>query len=116
MTITNISIYFLCSIVGEPLSSDHVFDFPVDEPHPAYDYFAPGPLPGYVGNPNNTNGWIEADVPLLGELGELAEPIVEVEEQMFTPAIDMEEDLVVLFGNDNFRGDGLNEDKDDKEV
>ncbi|GKE00580.1 hypothetical protein Tco_1388563 [Tanacetum coccineum] len=32
--------------MGEPLSPDHVFDFPMDEPesHPAYDFFAPRPL------------------------------------------------------------------------
>nr|GEY41594.1 ribonuclease H-like domain-containing protein [Tanacetum cinerariifolium] len=37
-------------IMGEPLSPNRVFDFPVDEPdsHPAYDFFAPGPLPGYA--------------------------------------------------------------------
>ncbi|GKA37418.1 hypothetical protein Tco_0723983, partial [Tanacetum coccineum] len=53
------------------------------------------PLPGYAGNPNNNNGWIEADVPLLGKLGdeadepmvgllvgEIAEPKVEMEEQV----------------------------------
>ncbi|GJY61282.1 hypothetical protein Tco_0461939, partial [Tanacetum coccineum] len=74
----------------------------------------PGPLPGYAGNPYNTNGWIEADVPLLGELGEplgaevdelmvdplidkLAKPIVKVEEQMVTPVMDMEGDLAMLF-------------------
>ncbi|GKA71293.1 hypothetical protein Tco_0777432 [Tanacetum coccineum] len=28
--------------MGEPLSPNHVFDFPMDEPHPAYDIFAPG--------------------------------------------------------------------------
>ncbi|GKB35227.1 hypothetical protein Tco_0880169 [Tanacetum coccineum] len=56
-----------------------MFDLPlIDEPkpHPAYDFFAPGPLPGYAGNPNNNNGWIKADVPLLGELGtEPNEPV-----------------------------------------
>nr|GEY24962.1 hypothetical protein [Tanacetum cinerariifolium] len=78
--------------MGEPLSPDRVFDFPMEEPkpHPAYDFLAPGPLPGYAGNPNNNNGWIEADVPLLGELGaevdepmidEVAEPITKGEEQ-----------------------------------
>nr|GFA00933.1 hypothetical protein [Tanacetum cinerariifolium] len=37
-------------IMGEPLSPDHVFDFHVDElqPHPAYDFFTPGPLPMYA--------------------------------------------------------------------
>ncbi|GKD77891.1 hypothetical protein Tco_1340512, partial [Tanacetum coccineum] len=108
---------------SEPLSPDRVFDFPIDEPepHPAYDFFAPGPLPGYAGNPNNNNRWIEADVPLLGELGEIGEPqgaevdepmavpaieevfepMVEAEEQMAAPIIDMEEDLVALFGEDD---------------
>nr|GEX80034.1 hypothetical protein [Tanacetum cinerariifolium] len=52
------------SIMGEPLSPDRVFDFSMDEPkpHPAYDFFAPGPLPGYA-------------------VDEIAEPIVEAEEQ-----------------------------------
>ncbi|GJX97732.1 hypothetical protein Tco_0353530 [Tanacetum coccineum] len=82
--------------MGEPLSSDRVFDFPVDElePHPAYDFFAPVPLPGYAGNPNNNNGWLEADDYLLGELEamvneqrvvpaieEVAEPVAEAEEE-----------------------------------
>ncbi|GKF45562.1 hypothetical protein Tco_0135364 [Tanacetum coccineum] len=110
----------------------------MDEPEPqyTYDFFAPGPLPGYAGNPNNTNGWIEADVPLLGELGvvdeplgaevdepmvdpvidELAEPIVEVEEQMVTLVMDMEEDLAMLFGDDDFSDYGLDDDEDDEEV
>ncbi|GKE94255.1 hypothetical protein Tco_1579110 [Tanacetum coccineum] len=100
------------------------------EPQHAYDFFAPGPLPGYANNRNNMNGWIEAHVPLLGELGEmgeplgaevdkplvdpvideLAEPIVEVEEQMVAPAMNMEEDLAMLFGleddssDDDFEG------------
>nr|GEU82787.1 hypothetical protein [Tanacetum cinerariifolium] len=84
--------------MGEPLSPDRMFDFPMDEPepHPAYDFFVPGRLPRYDGNPNNNNRWIKADVPLLGELGaeadelmvglgadEVAEPIVEMEEQGF---------------------------------
>ncbi|GJV02360.1 hypothetical protein Tco_1335929 [Tanacetum coccineum] len=61
----------------------------MDEPHPAYDFFAPRPLPGYDGNPNNMNGWIEADVPLLGVLGRLSEPLgVEVDEPMVNPVID----------------------------
>ncbi|GKE92245.1 hypothetical protein Tco_1573340 [Tanacetum coccineum] len=95
----------------------------MDEPEPqhAYDFFAPGPLPSYAGNPNNTNGWIEADVPLLGELDEIGEPlgaevdepmvdpmidelaesIAEVEEQMVALGMDMEENLAVLFGDDD---------------
>ncbi|GJX10305.1 hypothetical protein Tco_0200164 [Tanacetum coccineum] len=74
--------------MGEPLLPDHVFDFPVNElePHPAYDFFAPGPLPRYAGNPNNNNGWIEADVPLLGELGVVADEPMEVnEERLMAP-------------------------------
>ncbi|GJR34373.1 hypothetical protein Tco_1210057 [Tanacetum coccineum] len=110
--------------MGEPLLSDRVFNFPIDEPKPppAYDFFAPGLLQGYVGNPNNNNGWIEADVPLLGELGEMgkpqgaevddpmvipaieevAEPIDEAEEQMITLVVDMDEDIAMLFGDDEF--------------
>ncbi|GKB20107.1 putative reverse transcriptase domain-containing protein [Tanacetum coccineum] len=119
-------------IIGEPLSPDRVFDFLMDEPERqhAYDFFAPGPLLGYAGNPNNTNGWIKADVPLLGKLDEMSEPlrdevdeplvdpmideftelIVEVEEQMVAPVMDMEEDLAMLFGvrddssDDDFEG------------
>ncbi|GJT36229.1 retrovirus-related pol polyprotein LINE-1 [Tanacetum coccineum] len=54
---------------GRTFVIGRVFDFPMDEPepHPSYDFFALGPLPGYAGNPNNNNGWIEADVALLGE-------------------------------------------------
>ncbi|GJX65308.1 hypothetical protein Tco_0299651 [Tanacetum coccineum] len=105
--------------MGEPLSPNRVFDFPMDEPepHPAYDFFAPRPLPGHAVNPNNKNRWIEADVLLLGELGakadepmvglvvnEIVEPIVEMEEQVITPVIDMEEDIAMLFGDGDFRG------------
>nr|GEU53719.1 hypothetical protein [Tanacetum cinerariifolium] len=96
-------------ITGELLSPDRVFDFSEDElePHPAYDFFAPAPLPGYAGNPNN-NGWLEADDYLFGEL------VAMVDEQMVVPAIkemdalmmDMEEDLASLFGeDDDFKDD-----------
>ncbi|GJU16150.1 hypothetical protein Tco_1144116 [Tanacetum coccineum] len=119
--------------MGEPLSSDRAFDFPVDElePHPAYEFFAPGPLPGYAGNLNNNNGWLKANDYLLGELEamvdepmvvpaieEVAEPVVEAEEeqviapvvdmeeeQMDAPMIDMEEDLAALFGDDDLEDD-----------
>ncbi|GJT27951.1 hypothetical protein Tco_0908226 [Tanacetum coccineum] len=106
--------------MGEPLSSDRVFDFPADEPepHPAYDFFTPGLLPGYAGNPNNNNGWIEADVSLLGELGvvadelmiglivdEIAELIVEAEEQVIALVVGMDEDIAMLFGDDDFEDD-----------
>ncbi|GKE66848.1 hypothetical protein Tco_1521009 [Tanacetum coccineum] len=97
-----------------------MFDFPMDEPepHPAYDFLAPGPLPGYAGNPNNNSGWIEADVPLLREIGaevdepmigpvvdEIVEPIVEMEEQVIALVIDVEEDIAMLFGDDDFSVD-----------
>ncbi|GJW14168.1 hypothetical protein Tco_0018301 [Tanacetum coccineum] len=77
--------------MGEPLSPDRVFDFPVDEPepHPAYNFFAHGSLPSYASNPNNNNGWIEVDIPLLEELGEMGEPQgAEVDEPMVAPAIE----------------------------
>nr|GEU81415.1 hypothetical protein [Tanacetum cinerariifolium] len=48
------------------------------------------------------NGWIEADVPLLGELGEMGEPDLG--------------DLAMLFGDDDFRDDGPDDDEDDEEV
>ncbi|GJW19319.1 hypothetical protein Tco_0026755 [Tanacetum coccineum] len=87
--------------MGEPLSPDRVFDFPMDEPHPAYDFFAPGPLPGYVGNPNNMNRWIEADVPLLGEMGE---PLG-AERRDGRLVIDMEADLAMRLCDDGDSGD-----------
>ncbi|GKG24974.1 hypothetical protein Tco_0395602, partial [Tanacetum coccineum] len=103
--------------MGEPLSPDHVFDFPADEPkpHPVDDFFAPRLVPGYAGNPNNNNGWIEEDVPLLGELGvmadesmvgpivdEVAELVAKAEEQMIASVVDMDEDIAMLFGDDDF--------------
>nr|GFC38279.1 hypothetical protein [Tanacetum cinerariifolium] len=119
------------SIKGEPLSPDRVFDFFVDEPesYPAYDFFAPRPLRGYAGNPNNNNnGWIEADVPFFRELeavadehiagpldDEIAEPIVKAEEQVITPLNDMDEDIAMLFGDDNFEDDDSKE-FDEEEV
>ncbi|GKE51189.1 hypothetical protein Tco_1486345 [Tanacetum coccineum] len=116
--------------MDEPLSPDRVFDFPADESelHPAYDFFTPEPLPGYAGNPNNNNGWIEADVPLLVELEvvadepmvglmveEVVEPVDEVEEQMITPVVDMDEDIAMLFGDDDFEDDA-SEGIDEEEV
>ncbi|GJW51696.1 hypothetical protein Tco_0093047 [Tanacetum coccineum] len=108
----------------------------MDEPHPAYNFFAPVQLPGYAGNPNNNNGWIEADVPLLEELGEkgepqgakvdepmvvhaieeVAEPLVEAEEQMVALVIDIEEDLATLFGGDDDFEDDDSEGFDEEEV
>ncbi|GKE08780.1 hypothetical protein Tco_1412331, partial [Tanacetum coccineum] len=76
---------------------------------------------------NNNNGWIEADVPLLRELGvvadkpmvgplvdEIVEPIVEAEEQVIAPVIDMDEDIPMMFGDDDFEDDdsgGFDEDE-----
>ncbi|GJZ99268.1 hypothetical protein Tco_0671819, partial [Tanacetum coccineum] len=76
--------------MGKPLSPDRVFDFPEDEleSHPAYDFFAPAPLPGYAGNPNNNNRWLAADDYLLGELEAM------VNEQMVVPAIEEVVELV----------------------
>nr|GEV35497.1 hypothetical protein [Tanacetum cinerariifolium] len=81
-------------------------------------FFAPGPLPIYAGNPNNNNVWIEADAPLRGELGvvadepmvgpivdAIAELIVEAEEQMIAPLVGMDEDIAMLFGDDDFEDD-----------
>ncbi|GKA41101.1 hypothetical protein Tco_0733694 [Tanacetum coccineum] len=84
-------------IMGEPLSPDRVFDFPADEPepHPAYDFFVPGPLPGYA-----------ADEPMVGPIvDEIAELVVEVEEQVIAPVVDMDEDIADLFGDDDFEDD-----------
>ncbi|GKE40178.1 hypothetical protein Tco_1463583, partial [Tanacetum coccineum] len=116
--------------MGEPLSPDRVFDFPVDEsePHPAYDFFALGPLPRYAGNLKNNNGWIEADMPLVEELGvvadkpmvglivdEIAELIVEAEVQVIALVVDMDEDIAMLFGDDDFEDDD-SEGFDEEEV
>nr|GEU94537.1 hypothetical protein [Tanacetum cinerariifolium] len=92
---------FACEqgIMGEPLSSDRVFDFPVDEPksHPAYDFFGPRLLPG---------AWIMTDEPMVGTLvDEIAELIVEAEEQVIALMVDMDEDIAMLFGNDDFKDD-----------
>nr|GEU75369.1 hypothetical protein [Tanacetum cinerariifolium] len=88
------------SIMGEPLSPDRIFDFPMDEskPHLAYDFFAPGPLSRYAGNPNNNNGCIEVDVPLLGELGaEVDEPMIDqVIDEFVEPIAEGEEHVISL--------------------
>nr|GFA23446.1 hypothetical protein [Tanacetum cinerariifolium] len=120
--------------MGEPLSPYRVFDFPEDElePHPAYDFFSPAPLPGYAGNPNNNNGCLAADDYVLGELEamvdeqmvipaieEVTELVAEADEeqvialvvdmeegQMDVLMIDMGEDLAMLYGeNDEFEND-----------
>ncbi|GJR58055.1 hypothetical protein Tco_1500217 [Tanacetum coccineum] len=88
--------------MGEPLSLDHVFDFPMDEPepHPAYDFFAPGLLPGYAGNPNNNNGWVKADI----------------EEQVIALVIDMKEDIAMLLDDGDFSDDDSEGFEDKEEV
>ncbi|GJV67591.1 hypothetical protein Tco_1483100, partial [Tanacetum coccineum] len=83
--------------MGEPLSPDRVFNFPADEPepHPAYDFFAPRPLPGVVANE-----------PMVGLIvDEIAEPVVKVEEQVVAPVVGMDEDIAMLFGDDGFKDD-----------
>nr|GEU47665.1 hypothetical protein [Tanacetum cinerariifolium] len=129
-------------VYHEPLSSDRVFDFLEDEleRHPAYDFFAPAPLPGYAVNPNNNNEWLEVDDYLLGELEammdeqmvvpaikEVAEPVAEAEEeqviapmvdmdegQMDVLMIDMEEDLAELFcEDDDFENDSKGVDEEE---
>nr|GFB68726.1 hypothetical protein [Tanacetum cinerariifolium] len=93
--------------MDEPLSPDRVFDFPMDElePHLAYDFFVPGPLPRY------------ADELMVGMLvDEIAEPIVEAEEQVISPVIDMEEDIAMLFGEGDFSDDDSEGFKDEEKV
>nr|GEV76218.1 hypothetical protein [Tanacetum cinerariifolium] len=119
--------------MGEPLLLDRIFDFPVDElePHPTYDFFIPGPLPGYVGNRNNNNVWLEADNYLLGELEamvdepmvipaieeEVAELVAEAEEeQVIALVVGIEEDLARLFGEDDDFEDDASDGFDEEEV
>ncbi|GKA49505.1 putative reverse transcriptase domain-containing protein [Tanacetum coccineum] len=89
------------NIMGEPLSPDRVFDFPMDEPHPAYDFFAPAPLPEYADGVSSVEEVAEPVVE--AEEDQVTAPVVDaVEGQMDAPMMDMEEDLVVLFGDDEF--------------
>nr|GFA27555.1 hypothetical protein [Tanacetum cinerariifolium]GFA28096.1 hypothetical protein [Tanacetum cinerariifolium] len=111
--------------MGEPLSPDRVFNFPVDElePHLAYDFFAHGPLPGYTGNQNNNNVWLEADDYLLRELkamvdepmvgpiaNEIAEPVDEAGEQVVASVVGMDEDIAMVFGDDDSEDDDFSDD------
>ncbi|GJR20835.1 hypothetical protein Tco_0969362, partial [Tanacetum coccineum] len=72
---------------------------------------------------------IEADVPLLGELGveadepmvgllvdEIAEPIVEMEDQVIALVIDLEEDIAMVFGDGDFSDDDSEVFDDEEEV
>ncbi|GJU73485.1 hypothetical protein Tco_1264890 [Tanacetum coccineum] len=76
----------------------------MNEPHPVYDFFAPAPLPGYAGNPNNNNGWLAADDYLLGELEAMIDALM----------MDMEEDLAVIFGDEDFEDDTSNKDGEEE--
>nr|GEZ78244.1 hypothetical protein [Tanacetum cinerariifolium] len=71
----------------------------------------------YEGFDEEEEVW-EVDVPLLGERGvvedepmvgpiedEIAEPIVKAEEQVITKVVDMDEDIAMLFGDDDFEDD-----------
>ncbi|GKC57581.1 hypothetical protein Tco_1085179, partial [Tanacetum coccineum] len=84
---------------------------------------------GFVGNPKTIKGWIEADVPLLGDLGaeadepmvgplvgKIVEPIVEMEEQVIAQVIDMEGDIAMLFGDGDFSDDDSEGFEDGEEV
>nr|GFB09241.1 hypothetical protein [Tanacetum cinerariifolium] len=106
-------------IMGEPLSPDRVFDFPVDEPepHPAYDFFAPGLLRGYAVD-EIAKPIVEAEEQVIAlvvdmdEVDEIAEPIVEAEDQVIALVVDVDEDISMLFGDDDFKDDdskGFNE-------
>nr|GEV13210.1 hypothetical protein [Tanacetum cinerariifolium] len=66
---------------------------------------------------------IKADVPLLGELGavadepmvgpivdEIAEPVDEAKEQVIAPVVGMDEDISMLFGDDDFEDDDFSDD------
>nr|GEX91045.1 hypothetical protein [Tanacetum cinerariifolium] len=88
----------------------------------------PSSLDRYASNPNNNNELIEADVLLLGELGvevddpmvnlvidKLAEPIVEAEELVIAPVTDVEEDIAMLFGDDDFSDDNSKGFEDEEE-
>ncbi|GKF85198.1 hypothetical protein Tco_0250096, partial [Tanacetum coccineum] len=59
----------------------------------------------------------EADEP-MGDpvVDEIAKPIVEMEEQMVTLVVDMEGDLAMLFGDDDFSDDNFEVFEDDEEV
>ncbi|GJZ21287.1 hypothetical protein Tco_0558326 [Tanacetum coccineum] len=92
--------------MGKPLSPDRVFDFPMDETHPAYDV----PLLGELGS--------EMDEPMVAlVIDEAAEPIAKMEEQVIALVIDMEEDLAMLFGDDDdFSDDDFEGFEGDEEV
>ncbi|GKE94197.1 hypothetical protein Tco_1579052 [Tanacetum coccineum] len=54
----------------------------------------------------------KADEPMVGPVvEEIAEPTVEMEQQMVAPMVDMEGDLAMLFGDDDSRDDSLDDDE-----
>nr|GEV47844.1 hypothetical protein [Tanacetum cinerariifolium] len=76
-----------------------------------------------AGNLNSKNGWIESDVPLLGELGavadelmvgpivdEIAEPVDKAEERVIASVVGMDKDIAMLFGDDDFEDDDFTDD------
>ncbi|GJT40757.1 hypothetical protein Tco_0940622 [Tanacetum coccineum] len=88
-----------------------------------------------------TTPWIKADVPILGDLGKMGEPlgaevdkpmvdpvidelvepiaapvVVETKEQVIASMIDVEEDLAMLFGDDDFSNDNSEGFEDDEDV
>nr|GEZ17782.1 hypothetical protein [Tanacetum cinerariifolium] len=93
--------------MGEPLSLDRMFNFPIEEsePHLAYDLL----LDRYP--------VMLVDEPMVDPtIDEIADPIVEVEEQMVASVIDMKGDLAMLFGDDDSSDDRLDDKEDDEEV
>ncbi|GJZ84583.1 hypothetical protein Tco_0649922 [Tanacetum coccineum] len=59
----------------------------------------------------------KADEPMVGPVvGEIAEPIVEIEEQVIALVIDVEEDIAMIFGNDDFSDDDSEGFEDYEEV
>ncbi|GKA04653.1 hypothetical protein Tco_0683773 [Tanacetum coccineum] len=83
-------------IMGEPLSPDRVFDFPMDEPepHPAYDFFTLRPLLGADGHPSCCRGRVAGDRSSDRYGGGLSQ----------------------LFGDDNFSDDDSEGFEDEEEV
>ncbi|GKC87591.1 hypothetical protein Tco_1148240 [Tanacetum coccineum] len=86
-------------IMSEPLSPDRVFDFPVDELelHPAYDFFAPGPLPGVVAD----------ELMVCPIVDEIAKPIVEAEEQISNKSVTLKVSGKAMGGRSNRICDSL---------
>nr|GEZ25902.1 hypothetical protein [Tanacetum cinerariifolium] len=71
------------------------------------------PLLGELGEPLRA----EVDEPLVDPMiNELAEPIVKADEQMVTLVIDMEKDLAMVIGDNDFSEDGLDDGGDDEDV